>query len=421
MSISLIVLLFSMSATKANAQAENNYNKEVRTNTWSIYAQGGVSWATGVWYPNIDAKQSYKLSPAVGGGIDYNIRPWVRIGVEYIYSRYRREQRISMFDTKVVPIKAYGNYMMNYHNAKLNAGFNFMEIWSNRKAQWFNIYLGTGVGYMMARGNEYGMYFSTTQTQNGTTTPVGGSISIDNSSSITFTDNVKTTNQHSSFDKFYIPTVLSIEADLCRQLTVGVKGEADFLLNRGDIAPKNLIFALATVRFNIGAGKRAPVVKDYSSEVESLTNRVNALLKEAEQENARAHKAEKENKKLNEENANLKNRLNDCEESKAKMADKETYVVPFDNGSAVVSKAEREKLSLFAQSVRGKQLSIMAEASTPGTKDGNQRLSERRLESVIKILLEEGLKKENLKPRLAIGAQNGISTPDGRKVTITVE
>ena len=103
------------------------------------------------------------------------------------------------------------------------------------------------------------------------------------------------------------------------------------------------------------------------------------------------------------------------------MADKETYVVPFDNGSAVVSKAEREKLSLFAQSVRGKQLSIMAEASTPGTKDGNQRLSERRLESVIKILLEEGLKKENLKPRLAIGAQNGISTPDGRKVTITVE
>ena len=250
MSISLIVLLFSMSATKANAQAENNYNKEVRTNTWSIYAQGGVSWATGVWYPNIDAKQSYKLSPAVGGGIDYNIRPWVRIGVEYIYSRYRREQRISMFDTKVVPIKAYGNYMMNYHNAKLNAGFNFMEIWSNRKAQWFNIYLGTGVGYMMARGNEYGMYFSTTQTQNGTTTPVGGSISIDNSSSITFTDNVKTTNQHSSFDKFYIPTVLSIEADLCRQLTVGVKGEADFLLNRGDIAPKNLIFALATVRCN---------------------------------------------------------------------------------------------------------------------------------------------------------------------------
>ena len=97
--IGFSVLLTSLFTVGAQAQTVSegkadllrNTNKELRTNTWSIYAQGGLSWANGVWYPNIDAKSSYKQSPAVGGGIDFTIRPWVRIGADYIWSRYRRE------------------------------------------------------------------------------------------------------------------------------------------------------------------------------------------------------------------------------------------------------------------------------------------------------------------------------------------
>ncbi len=70
-------------------------NSELRHRTWSVYAQGGLSWATGVWYRNLDAKRSYRQSAAAGGGFDLTIRPWVRVGAEYIWSRYRREQRPS--------------------------------------------------------------------------------------------------------------------------------------------------------------------------------------------------------------------------------------------------------------------------------------------------------------------------------------
>ncbi len=70
-------------------------NSELRHLTWSVYTQGGLSWATGVWYRNLDAKRSYRQSAAAGGGFDLTIRPWVRVGAEYIWSRYRREQRPS--------------------------------------------------------------------------------------------------------------------------------------------------------------------------------------------------------------------------------------------------------------------------------------------------------------------------------------
>lgn len=42
-------------------------NSELRHRTWSFYTQGGLSWATGVWYRNLDAKRSYRQSAAAGG------------------------------------------------------------------------------------------------------------------------------------------------------------------------------------------------------------------------------------------------------------------------------------------------------------------------------------------------------------------
>ena len=128
-----LIVLFTLSTTvpiQAQNEQENrtqlprNLNSELRRNTWSIYAEGGLSWATDVWYQNLDAKRSYKLSPAVGGGIDFTIRPWIRIGGEYLWSRYRREQRFSNLNTQSMPVKVYGNYMMNFHNVKLGLQLN---------------------------------------------------------------------------------------------------------------------------------------------------------------------------------------------------------------------------------------------------------------------------------------------------------
>ena len=402
-------------------------NSELRHRTWSVYTQGGLSWATGVWYRNLDAKRSYRQSAAAGGGFDLTIRPWVRVGAEYIWSRYRREQRPSALDAGSMPVKAYGNYMMNLHNAKLGVGLNLMEIWPERRAQWLNIWAGTGAGYTFGRGNEYGIHFSNTLTQGGQTTPLTGGASISNDDAITITGNVRTTNRHERFNAFYIPASLHVEADLCRRLTVGLKGEADWLLNRGDIAPKGYAFALVTLRYNLVPSRARVQRAYYEGEISALGGRLDALRLEADRSRARADEAEEALRLAETRNADLQGLLSDCEECRARAeaeaeasAAPASHFVQFDHNSTHVGGAEAERLRAFARSVRGERLSLVAEASTPGGEDYNVRLSERRLRRVVEILVGEGLSAGDLRPATAIGARNGKPSAEGRRVTITV-
>lgn len=402
-------------------------NSELRHRTWSFYTQGGLSWATGVWYRNLDAKRSYRQSAAAGGGVDFTIRPWVRVGAEYIWSRYRREQRLSALDTKAMPVKAYGNYMMNLHNAKLGVGLNLMEIWPERRAQWLNIWAGTGAGYTFGRGNEYGIHFSNTLTQGGQTTPLTGGASISNDDAITITGNVRTTNRHERFNAFYIPASLHVEADLCRRLTVGLKGEMDWLLNRGDIAPKGYAFALVTLRYNLVPSRARVQRAYYEGEISALGGRLDALRLEADRSRARADEAEEALRLAETQNADLQGLLSDCEECRARAraeavasAAPTSHFVQFDHNSSYVGGAEADRLRAFARSVRGERLALVAEASTPGGEDYNVRLSERRLRRVVEILVGEGLSAGDLRPATAIGARNGKPSAEGRRVTITV-
>ena len=402
-------------------------NSELRHRTWSVYTQGGLSWATGVWYRNLDAKRSYRQSAAAGGGVDLTIRPWVRVGAEYIWSRYRREQRLSALDAETMPVKAYGNYMMNLHNAKLGVGLNLMEIWPERQAQWLNIWAGTGAGYTFGRGNEYGIHFSNTLTQGGQTTPLTGGASISNDDAVTITGNVRTTNRHERFNTFYIPASLHVEADLGRRLTVGLKGEADWLLNRGDIAPRRYAFALVTLRYNLVPSRARVQRAYYEGEISALGGRLEALRLEAARSSARAAEAEEALRLAETRNADLQGRLSDCEECMA-MARAEaeasaappSHFVQFGHDSSSVEGSEAERLRSFARGVRGERLSLVAEASTPGGEEYNVRLSERRLRRVVEILVSEGLAAGDLRPATAIGARNGKDSSEGRRVTITV-
>ena len=425
--IGFSVLLTSLFTVGAQAQTVDegkadplrNTNKELRTNTWSIYAQGGLSWANGVWYPNIDAKSSYKQSPAVGGGIDFTIRPWVRIGADYIWSRYRREQRFSVIDNNVMPVKTYGNYMMNTHNIKLGVQFNLMEFWTARKAQWFNIWLGTGLGGTLARGNEYGVWIS--NTKNGTSSSIGSDANISNDGTVTITGNVTTHNRHENFNKLYIPATLHIEADVSRQFTVGVKGEMDWLLNRQEVAPKHLIYALATVRYNFVQSRARKQRDYYDGEIAVLNDRANSLRQEADSEKARAEQEAQLRQKAEQENADLQRQLDDCQNSKKAVEATPEHYVQFAHNSSYMSREEKDRLRSFARSVKGEKLTIVAEASTPGTSDYNQLISERRMKRVVDLLLKEGFSLQDLQPQTAIGAKNGKKTFEGRRVTIKVK
>ena len=424
-----LCLLFSATAAVSTpaqvgegteAQPPRNLNSELRARTWSLYTQGGLSWATDVWYQNIDAKKSYKLAPAVGGGIDFTIRPWARVGAEYLWSRYRREQRVSAIDDKTMPVKVYGNYLMNYHNAKLGLQFNFMELWPARHAQWFNIWVGTGVGYTFARGNEYAITFSNTKTAGGQTTPIGPGTTIGNDSEVTLTGNVRSTNRHERFNSLYIPASLHVEADLSRRFTIGLKGEADWLMNRKDIAPKNLVFALATLRYNFVPSRAQALQAFYDGEMAVLNSRINTLRGERETADANAAREEAAKSKALREKGDLERRLADCE-NRPRQETALTYMVLFDHDKADMSREEVRKLRVFARSVKGRKLALTAEASTPGDDAYNQRLSERRLQRVVMVLKSEGIGGADIDPQTAIGSRNGITTADGRKVTIHVK
>ena len=423
LSVLLTTLAFvgaqAQTASKAVADPPRDTNKELRNHTWSIYAQGGLSWANGVWYPNIDAKSSYKQSPAVGGGIDFTIRPWVRIGADYIWSRYRREQRFSVIDNNVMPVKTYGNYMMNTHNIKFGVQFNLMEFWTARKAQWFNIWLGTGLGGTLARGNEYGVWIS--NTKNGTSSSIGNDANISNDGTVTITGNVSTHNRHENFNKLYIPATLHIEADVSRQFTVGVKGEMDWLLNRQEVAPKHLIYALATVRYNFVQSRARKQRDYYDGEIAVLNDRANSLRQEADSEKARAEQEAQLRQKAEQENADLQRQLDDCQNSKKAVEATPEHYVQFAHNSSYMSREEKDRLRSFARSVKGEKLTIVAEASTPGTSDYNQLISERRMKRVVDLLLKEGFSLQDLQPQTAIGAKNGKKTFEGRRVTIKVK
>ena len=427
--IGLSVLLTSLLTVGAQAQTVSegkadllrNTNKELRTRTWSVYAQGGLSWATGVWYQNQDAKKSYKQSPAVGGGFDFTIRPWVRIGADYIWSRYRREQRFDKLDTQASPAKSYGNYVMNTHNVKVGAQFNFMEFWPNRKPQWLNIWMGTGIGGTFARGNEYGIWIGNTISENGNTTAFFGDMNISNDATVTITGKVATVNRREKFNKLFIPATLHIEADVSRQFTLGLKGEVDWLLNRKEVAPKNLIYALATVRYNFVRSRASKEREFYNEEIAALNDRTNAMRQEAETAMARADREAALRQQAEQQNSDLQRQLNDCRNSKRTVAEAPEHYVQFAHNSSYMSREETDRLRSFARSMKGEKLAILAEASTPGTPEYNQTISERRLERVVKVLLKEGFAPEDLHPQTAIGAQNGKKNFEGRRVTIKVK
>ncbi|WP_315352719.1 hypothetical protein [Phocaeicola abscessus] len=370
----------AQTADRGGTQPPRDQNSELHTRTWSIYAQGGLSWANDVWYQNLDAKRSYQQSPTVGGGIDFTIRPWVRVGAEYLWSRYRREQ-------------------------------------------WLNIWVGTGAGYTFAKGNEYGIYISNTQTQGGQTTPIGDGTTIGNDSEITVTGNVRTTNHHEKFNTLYVPASLHIEADVSRRFTVGLKGEMDWLMNRKDIAPKNLILALATVRYNFVASRAKVQRAYYKGELSALNDRVNALQRDVATEKARAEREAAERQRAEQQQAELQRRLTDCEERQAEppATVQPSHFVQFAHNSSYMSREEAEHLKAFARSVRGHRLTLVAEASTPGADGYNQQLSGRRLARVVEALVKEGFDRADLNPQTAIGERNGKPAAEGRRVTIKVE
>lgn len=410
---------FVVSTTNVSAQDDQ---KSLRTNTWSIYGQGGTSWATGLDYKNVHSSAGESIAPEMGVGVNYNLRPWIRFGLNYEFSKYKREQRFTEFQSmnykpaiqtgELIESNGgmiYGDMWTWYHNVDLTAEFNIMELWVNRSSRRFNLYAGTGLGAMFAKGNTYTMgmgaeVWHDTSATNGDWTNTGW---------------VKATNDRHHYQSAYMPFNLSAEYDVSPRLTLGVKGQYKCVFSSDDMAPDGLFATAFTIRYNF-----VPSCKQYYKDaLYKRNNEYNDLINEARRTKAELEVAITD---LNTENERLKKLLEECSES---LDECEKYVrikdlnVYFHLNDATVTRDEEARLAAFARELKADErftINLVGEASAEGETLHNQELSEARLANVIKLLNQNGVGHDRIKSAKAVGSSKQIHDASGRKVEITV-
>ena len=410
----------------------------LRTNTWSLYVQGGASWGVNVPYTNVNPSFGTNTSPLFGGGVNYNIRPWVRLGLNYGWSWVQREQRYNSVQQMNYPGSrpeytnipwtsqkgglVYSDYRFNHHDIDLTAEFNLAELNPKRKAKWFNVYLGTGVGLMLGNGRIYDLSMGFAEYEDPTNNQ-GGVQVADNWSYASWLYGKNST--FGAVNRAYIPATLNIEFDVNPSLTLGIKGQYDFIINPGTVAPKGIANAAITIRYNFTGRKhgfkaRYNYIKAKNAEtVNRLNSEIDALHAALA---ARDAECNDNLKKLQDENASLQKKVNELEDKLTKMVNTGLKVY-FDNASSVVKSEYIPEIAEIAKVILEHpeaEVEIVGEASATGSHSINKRLSEERVAAVVHILQQNGVNYDRITGTSAIGDSAGIKTAEGRRVTISV-
>ncbi len=406
--------------------------KSLRTKTWSIYGQGGVSYATGVAMTNVNPSAAMSIAPAFGGGVNYNLRPWIRFGLNYEFSQYRREQRFGEFQpvptalavgqgiTELVTNEggiAYGKMWTMYHSADLTFEFNLAQILANKRTCGrFNLYLGVGAGMLYANGNNYTLGMGYERWVDPTNQQAGVQVK-DNWASRAW---VTGENVRHKYDAIYFPGVLWAEYDVSPRVTIGLKGQYKYMFSPDHaMAPEAICSGAFTLRYNFLGAKH----RTYKRKYNDLTATHSALQKQYDTYVGNADKAkadaDRAMRELSDENEALKRQLAAAPPTAKVAAEVPGLSVLFEVGSAVISKEQATRLKIWAEYLRNNKftISLVGEASADGSTARNQKLSEQRLANVIEMLKSYGIGSDRIKPAEAIGDANKVYQ---RQVEITV-
>ena len=415
-------------ATAATLQAQT-YNDTVRTHTWSVYIQGGGTLYHGMRGMDEIAKRKH-IMPFGGVGVKYNIKPWVRLGLNLEYDMLRsldkgmlstttnRDYEIKDPSTgKTYPTtletkmdRFQNRYTMQYAMADLNVDFNIMEFWHNRKAQQLNLWLGVGVGYLRGWSRN-----STTYSFREMAVAKGeGYYNV-------YTHNYMKShafNEH--VDAMYIPATLSLEYDLSSRWTAGVFGRYSYLPLNKDLTPKGMYSAGVVLRFNfvskVMPSNKARYYQALRDQAE-MKAAYEQQLQDRQRENESLASQLSASKK---DNAELKAMLDDCEKSKKLTS----YDVYFTLNKSNITTQEKIRLRNFIQRLKSQgsyKLTIIGEASSDGPSSKNYKLSEERLNNVVYYLKKQGIEDFSIKLEKAIGDSNDCPKEECRRVQITVE
>lgn len=422
--------MVAVAMTAATSLQAQTYNDTVRTHTWSVYAQGG-----GVLYHGMrgmDGSEARKpISPFVGVGVKYNIKPWVRLGVNVEYDMLKSTGKDVISKTittdgyvikdpstgKTYPTtletkidRLQNRYSMHYGMADLNVDFNIMEFWHNRKAQHLNIWMGVGVGYLHG-------WSRNTSSVSYSELAVAKGESYYNVYSHNY---MKSSAVNDKLDAMYIPATLSVEYDITSRWTVGAFGQYKYLPLNKDLTPKGMINFGAVVRFNF-VGKKMPSNKAryygaLRDQAEMKAAYEQQLLDKQRENEGLASKLNASQK----DNAELKAMLDDCEKSKKLTS----YDVYFTLSKSNITTQEKIRLRNFIQKLKEQgnyKLTIIGEASSDGSSSKNYKLSEERLNNVVNFLKKQGVEDFSIKMEKAIGDSNACPKEECRRVQITVE
>lgn len=276
----IILAVVALVATAATLNAQPEHNDTLRTVTWSFYAQGGVSGFHGMRGP--DGQYTFdrrSLAPAADVGFFLHPRPWIRFGLggNYTYLKqadpdvqkfsdvikdYRLIEGGVTYDGTLTKESAriQNRNFTHVVGTDLTMGINFMEIWRERKAQWFNIWTTIGVGYMHG-WNSY------------TQTVANDYFFISNDGMFSKSgSDVNSPIANNTFDSPYIPVGLSLEFDVIPQLSLALFGQYKFFPVNIDHTPSGIWTAGAGIRINLVGKKQG--FKNKQDRIDELENQI---------------------------------------------------------------------------------------------------------------------------------------------------
>ncbi|WP_455664080.1 hypothetical protein [Phocaeicola sp.] len=242
-------------AVAVTLQAQT-YNDTVKTtNTWSVYVQGGASSYHGVRSELFDHSER-TAAPDLNLGVKYNLKPWIRFGANVGYTQLKSTDKHILSSTvtdnnypigdHIGTLEVQSDRMQNRNNAHLlgldiNADFNILGLWPQRKAQWLNLYAGAGLGYMHGwnRNSQTWVY-----NEEGVAQGDGYYNVYTHAYMESFTDKKQ-------FNALYVPLSLSLEFDVQQQLTIGVVCQYKYMPTKAEFTPKGIYSAGIVVRYNL--------------------------------------------------------------------------------------------------------------------------------------------------------------------------
>ena len=453
LTLTVIVLLF---VPIIDIGAQERGSGTYRTCTWSLYGEAGATMSHGIGISNVNAAPWTSVSPEIGAGVSFNIRPWIRLGLNYDFSKYARELRFDKLQPlgdsagdgtididgnlsgDIVPDidgkpagdrlllektggLAYTKMWTQYHAADLTLEFNVMEIWQNRTDKRFNLYAGAGFGWLFARGNTYNIAMGNERWKEKykETTDIW----------------LKAENTRHNYNAGYVPMLVSAEFDVSPIVTLGLQGNYKRLL-KCDNAPKGIGTVSMVVRLNLLGGKSG-----YKSKSGKLRESENALaamrdMNEAVKEDCEdsVHSLKDDLADSENEVARLKSELEDLKkenealksqaEEKPKMS-RDTLgniCVMFDFDSSKLRRQAKTELDDFAKRIKstdGYELFVTGEASASGDSRYNLKLSELRIDSVISHLSKKGIDCSRAY-RQPLGDTGKDSSKSAQRVTILI-